>query len=103
MKNNIINNKIKIISGKIKKLRYSFDKYDEPFPMRNLDVNGMIFRERFHPYVFNACISAEKINKYENNNKIIFPGQYKEFLLKIGNGGASGPLCTGIFFFFGYI
>ena len=45
-----------------------------------------------------VCLSKEEVETFEHNNKIIFPEQYREFLLYIGNGVQfkNGKIIKGI-------
>ncbi len=99
MTNKNLNNKIKILKNKIKRAKHLFDMNEESYYIRNIYLTGMNFSEKFHPYVFNKPISENILNEFEFKNKIILPDCYKEFLVKIGNGGGSGPLGTGIYSF----
>lgn len=58
--------------------------------LRDLDAECKLFGSDFHGYVMNPPISENKIKQFEALYKIILPSGYREFIKKIGNGGA-GP------------
>lgn len=58
--------------------------------LRDIDSGFEIFGSSSHEYQFNQVISEKDLIEFEQNNNCILPGEYKEFLLEIGNGGA-GP------------
>jgi hypothetical protein len=49
-----------------------------------------IFGSDSHKYKFNICLSEPEIKAFEQMHSIVFPKDYRNFLLRIGNGG-SGP------------
>ena len=48
-----------------------------------------------HRYRLSACLSETDVNTFEAQNGIVLPGEYRTFVLQLGNGGA-GPY-YGIF------
>lgn len=72
-----IERQIKNIKDKINKLK-SLDKYYK------------VFGSTSHKYLMNPILSINEIRKFEKDNNIYLPEDYKLFLLEIGNGGA-GP------------
>ena len=55
-----------------------------------LDKKYKIFGSFSHKYKINPKLSEEEILKFESENKITLPAEYREYLKTIGNGGA-GP------------
>lgn len=49
-----------------------------------------IFGSDSHKYKFNPCVSGQQIIEFEQVNNIVLPKDYRDFLLRVGNGG-SGP------------
>lgn len=56
----------------------------------SLDKELNIFGASIHRYQFNSVANEALLHKFEVSNKCIFPKEYRDFLLYIGNGGA-GP------------
>ncbi|MGF6906136.1 SMI1/KNR4 family protein [Fusobacterium sp. PH5-44] len=69
--------KLQIIKNKINKLIA-------------LDKDHKIFGSSSHNHILNTTLSEEEIKLYETKENIILPSEYKEFIIKIANGGV-GP------------
>jgi hypothetical protein len=63
--------------------------------LRSAGAIREIFGANGHTFVVNATLSEAKISAFETQHRISLPNDYREFLLRIGNGGA-GPY-YGIF------
>ncbi|QNK78181.1 SMI1/KNR4 family protein [Winogradskyella sp. PAMC22761] len=68
----------------IERIRTKFNQ------LKQLDKNFETFGSEKHKYLFNSTKSEKELTEFEIRNKINLPIEYKEFLMKIGNGGA-GP------------
>ncbi|BDI18435.1 hypothetical protein ANSO36C_42370 [Nostoc cf. commune SO-36] len=55
-----------------------------------LDATFEVFGSESHQYQFKPCLSNKDIQVFESRYNIILPGEYRNFLLEVGNGGA-GP------------
>ncbi|MBF2067306.1 MAG: SMI1/KNR4 family protein [Calothrix sp. C42_A2020_038] len=55
-----------------------------------LDKNFEVFGSESHQYKLNPCLSEIEIQELEAKYKIRLPFEFREFLLKVGNGGV-GP------------
>jgi hypothetical protein len=51
---------------------------------------------RVHGYSLNPVISIQEVEKFEVQNKILLPNEYRDFITQIGNGG-DGPPFYGLF------
>jgi hypothetical protein len=49
-----------------------------------------VFGEVSHGYAINPPLSAEELTAFEAKHRIQLPGDYRQFLTRVGNGGA-GP------------
>lgn len=49
-----------------------------------------IFGEGSHGYSLNPALSGDEVAAFEAENGVRFPGNYRQFLIRVGNGGA-GP------------
>lgn len=58
--------------------------------LKSLDKGFEIFGSRKHNYQFNKVKSEKQLIRFEKENGITLPIEYREFLKHIGNGGA-GP------------
>lgn len=58
--------------------------------LETLDPERKIFGAYRHQYRLNKVKTENELRKFEESYRIILPEGYREFLLKIGNGGA-GP------------
>ena len=58
--------------------------------LKQLDKNFEVFGSEKHKYLFNSTKSEKELINFEKSNNVKLPIEYKEFLMKIGNGGA-GP------------
>ena len=58
--------------------------------LKNSDQDFEIFGSDTHEYNLNPTKTEFEIEKFETENQITLPEDYREFLLHIGNGGA-GP------------
>lgn len=58
--------------------------------LKTLDNQYKVFGAKDHKYELNPCLTEFEIKSIENFTEIPFPEDYREFLLKIGDGGA-GP------------
>ncbi|MDR1284795.1 MAG: SMI1/KNR4 family protein [Campylobacteraceae bacterium] len=58
--------------------------------LKNLDKCKEIFGASKHEYKFNPCKTEDEILAFEQINNISLPGEYRSFLLNVGNGGM-GP------------
>ena len=63
--------------------------------LRSAGAIREVFGANGHTFVVNATLSEAKISAFETQHRISLPNDYREFLLRIGNGGA-GPY-YGIF------
>lgn len=52
------------------------------------DPENLVFGSEKHKYQFNQTLNMEVIRNFEKRTGIILPDDYKEFLTKVGNGGA---------------
>lgn len=62
-------------------------KIDE---LNEIDSQRRVFASDSHQYKFNTCLAEVELSQFEEKHGIRLPDDYKEFLLKVGNGGA-GP------------
>lgn len=58
--------------------------------LKEADQDYEIFGSHYHEYNLNPTKSEEELVKFETENQIKLPEEYREFLLYVGNGGA-GP------------
>ena len=58
--------------------------------LKSLDKHLELFGASSHEYKFNPIVSVKEIDEFEIKYACSLPKVYREFLLKIGNGGA-GP------------
>ena len=58
--------------------------------LKHCDRNYEIFGASCHEYQFNKVIDKTSIDEFEAKFNVQLPGDYKLFLLEVGNGGA-GP------------
>ena len=58
--------------------------------LRELDTDFKVFGADFHRYKVNEPLTEEQVLRFERRFNIILPSEYREYLLKFGNGGA-GP------------
>jgi hypothetical protein len=63
--------------------------------LRDLDPHRRVFGSRphggwGHDYRFNPCLSETDITTFETQYSLVLPEEYRQFLLRLGNGGA-GP------------
>lgn len=72
------------MNEQIERIKSKFDQ------LKQLDRNFEVFGSKKHKYVFNRIKSEKELTEFEKNNGIKLPKEYKEFLMRIGNGGA-GP------------
>ncbi len=56
----------------------------------SLDKSFEVFGSESHKYKLNPCLSEAEVENLEAKYKITLPNEFREFLLKVGNGGA-GP------------
>lgn len=63
--------------------------------LKKLDTEFKLFGASSHQYEFNPCMTESEVNIFEKKYSVQLPKDYRDFLLKIGNGGA-GPY-YGIF------
>ncbi|MEA5571535.1 SMI1/KNR4 family protein [Calothrix sp. UHCC 0171] len=56
----------------------------------HLDTNFEVFGSESHQYILNPCLSEKELQDFELNFQVNLPEDFRNFLLKIGNGGA-GP------------
>ncbi|XZF15631.1 SMI1/KNR4 family protein [Chitinophagaceae bacterium MMS25-I14] len=63
------------------------DKLDK---LRNADHDFEIFGSETHEYKLKPSKTEQELEKFETENQITLPEEYREFLLYVGNGGA-GP------------
>ncbi|BAZ41098.1 hypothetical protein NIES4101_70600 [Calothrix sp. NIES-4101] len=56
----------------------------------DLDTNFEVFGSESHQYILNPCLSERELQEFELNFQVNLPEDFRNFLLKIGNGGA-GP------------
>ena len=70
--------------NKIQKLKEKFNQ------LASSDKHGDVLGSEVHRYQLNPCISEAKLQAFEQKYQMTLPGDYRNFLLSIGNGGA-GP------------
>lgn len=58
--------------------------------LKEIDSRFEVFGSSSHKYELNNSVSENDISEFERLNNCILPSEYKEFLIKIGNGGV-GP------------
>jgi len=58
--------------------------------LKRLDRYFEVFGSETHKYELNKPKTEEELQKFENENGITLPNGYREFIKKVGNGGA-GP------------
>ncbi|MGE6220002.1 SMI1/KNR4 family protein [Nubsella zeaxanthinifaciens] len=58
--------------------------------LKEADQDFEIFGSDTHEYNLNPAKTEEELMKFETENQITLPDEYREFLLFVGNGGA-GP------------
>jgi hypothetical protein len=58
--------------------------------LRLRDPGLQLFGAATHRYKLNACLSREELQKFEVAAGVTLPDDYRDFLLRFGNGGA-GP------------
>jgi len=58
--------------------------------LRLRDPGLLLFGASTHRYRLNACLSREELQKFEALVGVTLPDEYRDFLLRFGNGGA-GP------------
>jgi len=58
--------------------------------LKEKDKSFLCFGAYKHQYKLNPKLSEEEVLKFESDNKVRLPEQYRDFLKTIGNGGA-GP------------
>lgn len=63
--------------------------------LKKLDSNFQVFGAAVHQYVMNPVLTDDDIVRVEAKYGCRFPGEYRQFLIELGNGGA-GPY-YGIF------
>jgi hypothetical protein len=63
------------------------EKLDE---LRSLDAKFQTFGSEKHRYEMNAATSILEIETFESQQNIKLPSDFREFLIRVGNGGA-GP------------
>ncbi len=59
--------------------------------VRGLDPDFELFGASTHNYTLNPTLSEAEVAAFERENKVTLPRDYRDFLLKAGNGGA-GPV-----------
>jgi len=79
---------------KIKMVESYFDDYSRIIEklnkLKSLDSRFKTFGAKRHKYLLNNCLTEEYIRNFEENHKISLPEEYRNFLKRVGNGGA-GP------------
>lgn len=58
--------------------------------LRLRDPGLRLFGAATHRYRLNACLSREELQNFEASVGVTLPEEYRDFLLRFGNGGA-GP------------
>lgn len=58
--------------------------------LHEADAKLRVFGSTHHHYQLGPTLSERKLDEFETTNEIRLPDDYRQFLLKIGNGGA-GP------------
>lgn len=58
--------------------------------LRACDWRKKLFGAKGHKYVINPPLSEKEVAEFENKYQIELPNDYREFITKVGNGGA-GP------------
>ncbi len=54
------------------------------------DEKRYVFGADSHKYRLNPCLTESAVARFETENRIQLPADYRAFLLQVGNGGA-GP------------
>ncbi len=60
------------------------------FKLIDLDKSFEVFGSESHKYKLNPCLSEAEIQEFESSFQVTLPDEFRNFLLKIGNGVA-GP------------
>lgn len=59
--------------------------------LRRLSIaKPVVFGADWHQFVLNRPLPEEELTSFEQRHRISLPGDYRDFINKIGNGGA-GP------------
>ncbi|BAZ11102.1 hypothetical protein NIES4071_29280 [Calothrix sp. NIES-4071] len=58
--------------------------------LTSLDKSFEVFGSESHEYKLNPCLSETEVNNLEAKYKVTLPDEFRNFVLKVGNGGA-GP------------
>jgi SMI1 / KNR4 family (SUKH-1) len=58
--------------------------------LASLDKSSEVFGSESHQYKLNPCLSEKEVCELEAKYKITLPQEFRDFILKVGNGG-SGP------------
>jgi hypothetical protein len=70
------------------------DKFDQLIQdlerLSTSEVTVGVFGEEAHSYQLNAPLTEDEVSEFETEHNACLPGDYRQFLIRIGNGGA-GP------------
>lgn len=65
--------------------------------LRGLDNSFKAFGSKKHKYIMSEVVSLAETESFENQYKIKLPSDYREFLIRVGNGGGRPILWLGKF------
>ncbi len=82
-----ITQKINSIKEKLEFLKEHHAKNSNRKHMRTEFKHGITVKVEYNPYELNPCLTEAEIIKIEKKYNVIFPEEFKIFLMYVGNGG----------------